>query len=198
MNQSRRVRSQDSTAQLSRTSGFTLVEVMIAAAVLVIALLGFLGATVRSYYLTAEVRHHDQARALLQSFADEFMRRPVTTGISPNVTIVPFFQDTNSLRTGLYLNWNGISGTETGLIIPLGGGIPNPDDPTYAGIVAEKKPIFVTVTRLVQHIQPSDGTTVATPVITAAGRMISAEFQVTYKANGRQQVESLTILRTNP
>ena len=169
--------------RLQPDRGFTLVEVMIAALVMVIALLGLLGSTIRAYQLSAEARYRDQARALLQSEADEFLRREVTSGTPP--TVVPFFQTSLAERSD-FLTWNTIPGSDPS---HLGG---DPNGPT------------ATVTRWIQDIDEDPANAGSTlgevnqdnVTVTNAGKMLFATFAVTYQVNGRNHTEKLTIART--
>ncbi len=50
----------------------SLVEVMIAFAVMTVVLLAILGAILQAYRMNEDARRRDPVRALLQSFADDF------------------------------------------------------------------------------------------------------------------------------
>jgi hypothetical protein len=164
---------------------------MIAALVLVIAMLGCIGALISAYRVSEVTRRRDEARALLQSFCDRFLRE--TTRDASN-HYYPFFVTTVGTEpTGVGLTWTGFdgvrqTGTSGGLLIPNGlGG-------------SSDTGIDVTVTRLVQELdEAGDPIAVDTDqsTFTAAGRMILATFTATYQVNRRQQTVQLTVARSD-
>jgi hypothetical protein len=158
---------------------------MIAAVVLVITLLGFIGGVTEAYKMTAIARHRDQARALLQSWADEFLRDELQTKDAAGViTVNGLFQTNYSagpLGQGTYLVWNNIVGGAGGLVVPLGG---DPQSPS------------VTVTRWVRDIdEVNGGVAIDHAINSAAGRLLIATFTAQYSVNNRQQTVSLTVAR---
>lgn len=74
-------------------SGFTLMEVMMAAMVFAMASVGIYSMLFKAYQLAALSRYHDDARAVLQTFADQFERIAVSdiiyTDGSNNVVTFP-------------------------------------------------------------------------------------------------------------
>lgn len=168
---------------LLNTRGFTLVEVMIAFVVMVIALLGFLGTASRAYQLTSNSRARDQARAILQSFAEDFerLRTVQQVGSPPTPQFVNFFQTSNSVSYD-FVSWNGVTGTSAShLRVPLGGDPANP-------VIAE-------ISRFVRDIDEATGADSTDTSVTAAGKMLVATFTATYTVNREPQTVSLTIAR---
>lgn len=96
--------------------GFTLLEVMISAFVLVAALAGYLSTVVQAYRLDETARRRDQVRAVLQSFADQFNRGSVTfvdENDADKKKINAFFDPAqNTVETGFGLQWIDGNGTK--------------------------------------------------------------------------------------
>ncbi len=178
----------------SAASGFTLVEVAFAALVLAIALVSFIGTLMASYRMSELARRRDEARALVQSFCDRFLRETAKDNAG---SYYPLFQTTITVvPTGVGLSWTGFDGIRydgtagEGLLIPHGLGGSDPSDPG----------IDVHVWRLVQEVdEQADPITVNTDqtTYTKAGRMILATFSAVFVVNGRQQTVSLSVARSD-
>lgn len=164
--------------------GLTLLEVMIAVAVLVLTLLGYLGSLVLSYRMEEDARRRDQVRAILQSFADDFMCQDVR---DPSRAVKPFFR-IETAPTGAGLAWTDSSGATSvgdlaGLRFRLGG------DPAAPEVV---------VTRQVREVNQTP--TMGTPVLSltnpsSVGRELVGEFVGTYLVGNRRHTLTLRVVR---
>ncbi len=172
--------------------GFTLLEVAFAALILATALVSFIGTIMTSYRMSDMTRRRDEARALLQSFCDRFLRE---TAKNADGTYNPLFQTTiTTVPTGEGLSWTGFDGVRytgnaaEGLLIPKGlGG-------------ADGGGIDVHVWRLVQEVDEETVPIVVNAdqtTYTKAGRMILATFSAIYTVNGRQQTVRLSVARSD-
>jgi prepilin-type N-terminal cleavage/methylation domain-containing protein len=167
--------------------GFTLVETMIATAVFTMGILGVYAMMLKSYELVTLARHRDNGRALLLSFADQFLRLQ-TTDLIPGSGVVTRQLFANSPSpTGDGLSWTDstgtvVVGTGSGLLVTLG--------------EAGSSQVPATVTRVVNFIDSTTGNTVSGATTTAAGWMLEATFTITYSIRGRTQTQSLTVARS--
>lgn len=166
--------------------GLTLVEVMIAGAIMVMLLLALLGTILQAYRMNEESRRRDQARAILQSFANDFACNNIWQGVGvPN----PLFAITTT-PTGTGMSWTSANGTTTdgttdGLIIRLGG------DPQAPQIVVRRHVRNVNET-MAQGSPDNDAS-----IKSSVGRELVAEFSAVYTVNSRAKTITLTILRAD-
>jgi type II secretory pathway pseudopilin PulG len=154
---------------------------MIASVILIIALLALFGALMTSYQISAVTRRRDQARAVLQSFCDQFLRQSVK---NKDGTIVILFRTTTA-PTGAGLSWNGVPGVGSYLTVPLGGNS------------ADDTPIDAKIDRQVSELDEVTGVPDTSTTDTATGRMLLATFTARYDVNQRPQTISLTVTRTD-
>ena len=171
---------------MGRRNGLTLVEVMVASVIMAATLLAYLGAFIQAYKMEEDARRRNQARAVLQSAVEDFMRRPI---VDSSKSVDPLFY-VSPMMTGNGLKWRDPSGTEIvgtvdGLKIRLGG------DPTA--------PL---ITVLHQVWQVNETATVGTPDTALtdsgnSGRQIAGEFVAEYTVNGRKTSLSMWALRTD-
>jgi len=150
-----------------------------------LVLLAVLGSVLQAYRMNEDARRQDQVRAVLQSFADDFMCAKVRDDTK---AIQPFFQ-VSAAPTGVGLSWKvsggaTVTGTTTGLTFALGG---------------ESAP-KVLITRWVREVD--EGTTTGTPDFSSAdksavGREIVAQFTATYTVNRRTRVVTLSTIRSD-
>ena len=166
-------------------SGLTLVEVMVSAVVMAGVLLAVLGSVIQAYRMNEDARRQDQVRAILQSFADDFMCAKIRDA---SKAIVPFFQVTMT-PTGTGLSWTDGSGaTSVGTVAGL--------EFALDGKSAPK----VQITRWVREV--NEGKTSGTPDFSSAdqsavGREIVGQFSATYQVNHRTHVITLSMIRSD-
>jgi len=184
--------------------GFTLVEVMVAATIVAAAALGIYAMLIKSYQVMALGRCRDQARAVLRTYADQFLRLQTTKNIRPNTVPVPGAPGTfvtagvytlhlfvpTLAPTGQGLVWGRLNDDTTG--------IPSADVaslPITLGPPGSSTPATLTrnVTPLTLAGEPS-----LTRVIGAAGYMVTGTFTVTYSLIGKSYSESITVVRAVP
>jgi len=172
--------------------GFTLVETMIATLVFCIGILGVYAMMLKSYELVTMSRHRDNGRALLTSFADEFLRLQTADKIAGTGVVRGLFVP--HAATGMGLTWTDSTGaTIDGNLHPAGLPVLLGDsgDPTKGSQV----PAVVTreVTLIDTNGNPIPGTN---PTLTAAGYLVQATFTIAYQIHGRQQNQSLIVARS--
>ena len=166
--------------------GFTLVEVMIATTVFTMGILGVYAMMLKSYELVTLARHRDNGRALLLSFADQFLRLQTTDQIGGAIITRNLFV-ANTVPDAGGLNWTDTSGhvatvDSQGLHVLLG-------DSSSSQVPA-------TVTRVVSNIDSATGDQVAGATATAAGWMLQATFTISYTIKGRPQSQSIVVARS--
>jgi prepilin-type N-terminal cleavage/methylation domain-containing protein len=167
--------------------GFTLVEAMIATLVFALGILGVYAMMIKSYELVALARHRDNGRAVLISFADQFLRLQTTDLVPGSGIVTRGLFATTSTPTGLGLNWTDstgarVVGTSSGLTVALG-------DNSSSSVPA-------TVTRSVTNLNVPSGNPATGVTATAAGWMLQATFTINYSVKGRPQSQSLTVARS--
>jgi Tfp pilus assembly protein PilE len=168
--------------------GMTLAEAMMATFVFTLGMLGVYMMLVKSYQLVNLARHRDNARAVLLTYADQFLRLQTTDS---NGNLIFFFQNA-SAPTSFGLSWtdsnnNTVSNTTntadtTGLPITLGD----------TGSTAIPANVF----RTCLPINMATGTTQSAPTLAAAGYMLQGTFSITYNVNGRTISQSITVARS--
>lgn len=177
-----------SRLRLGSKRAMTLAEAMMATFVFTLGMLGVYMMLVKSYQMVNLARHRDNARAVLLTYADQFLRLQTTDS---NGNLIFFFQNA-SAPTSFGLSWtdsynNTVSNTTNtadtaGLPITLG-------DSNSTAIPAR-------VFRTVLPINMSTGTTQSSPPLTAAGYMLQGTFTVTYTVNARVISQSITVARS--
>jgi hypothetical protein len=184
----------NSWARLRRRAnrGMTLAETMIATLVFSMGILGVYAMMLKSYELVTLARHRDNARALLVSFGDQFLRLQTTdAGTNGSNNPRPLFILTNLTGpTGTGLSWTDVNGnagfidTTNGLLqVALG-------DSTGGS-----SQVTAHVSRAVNYVDSTTGNVVASQPATAAGWMLQGTFTITYPIRGRIQTQSLTVAR---
>jgi Tfp pilus assembly protein PilV len=166
----------------------TLAEAMMATFVFTLGMLGVYMMLVKSYQMVNLARHRDNARAVLLTYADQFLRVQTTDPVSGGV--IPLFQAT-TVPTGYGLSWTDSNGNTTqalpttdagGLTVTLGD----------TGSTAISAQVF----RSVQPLNMTTGATMTSATITAAGYMLQGTFTITYNVNGRAISQSITVARS--
>jgi prepilin-type N-terminal cleavage/methylation domain-containing protein len=184
-------------ARLIPVQGFTLMEVIVAMGVFLMVTLGIYTMLFQSYEMVRSVRYHDAARAVLESFGDQFLRLQTTYMDNGVVTICPLFQVRAADDLGTGLKWHDlakqvgeqdIDGTAGGLTVTLGklGG----------SALTSASPIMATVTESVTDLSDTTGTPRTTSIYTAAGRMLQGTFTISYTLGNRVQTLTLTVARS--
>jgi len=174
---------------------FTLVEVMIATAVFTMGILGVYAMMIKSYELVTLSRHRDNARALLQTFSDQFLRLETTDPGALGPVIRPLFKtDEWAQKPGDGLVWKDSTGWTWGNL---------PNDDVNGPMIPLGDPLKDTamvmghLTRHVSYVA-SDGTPTSAHVQTAAGWLLQATFTIEYSISGRMQTQSITVARRVP
>lgn len=181
--------------------GFTLVEVMIATAVFTVGILGVYAMMIKSYQLVTMSRHRDNGRAILVSFADEFLRLQVSDAGITRSLFVP------STATFVGLKWTDPDGTPLNgdtYVAPTMPPNPYPGLPVWlgsTGVSGEGSPIQAYVTREVHFLDSAGNPLPSTDndpavVLVAAGYLLQATFTINYSYNNQQQTQSLTVVRS--
>jgi type II secretory pathway pseudopilin PulG len=203
--------SGDAIRRTRRSAGFTLVEVMVTAVLLVMAALPIFWILVDSYRLVTLTRYRDNARAVLQTYADQFLRLQ-TSDTQGSTMTRPFFTRVDPPGTGVGLLWDNNStpglnltslSNETGFQTPATSGASLPiilgGTQTTAGSLPANG-IPAQVTRTVQGIDSNGNIVSGSTSFTAisAGEMLLGTFTITYTVNNQQITQSLSVLRAAP
>ena len=168
---------------------------MIATAVFTMGILGVYAMMIKSYELVTLSRHRDNARALLQTFSDQFLRLETTDPGPTGPIIRPLFKTAEwAQKPGDGLVWKDSNGTTWGTLpnddvngpmMPLG-------DPTR-----DTAMVMGHLTREVTYLD-SSGRPTLVHLQTAAGWLLQAKFTIEYSINGRMQRQSITVARRVP
>jgi type II secretory pathway pseudopilin PulG len=199
------------TKRTRGATGFTLVEVMVTAGVLVMAALPILWILIDSYRLVTYTRYRDNARAVLQTYVDQFLRLQ-TSDTQGSTMTRPYFTRVDPPGTGVGLLWDnnatpGLNLTslsnETGFQTPATSGTYLPviiggTQTTAGGLPANGIP--AQITRVVQGVDANGNLVpVASPfTAVSAGEMLLGTFTITYTVNNQQITQSLSVLRAAP
>jgi type II secretory pathway pseudopilin PulG len=173
-----------------RIAGFTLVEAMVATTIFTMLTLGVYAALIKSYQIIALARSRDQARAVLRTYADQFMRLQTTEKVGASTYNRWLFNPTGG-ATGRGLLWGALSDRNTSTDAPIVSSIA-----ITLGSGTQTTP--ATLTRNVSYVNPSTGVPSGTQQIDAAGFLLTGTFAITYSQVGKQHVESLTVVRAAP
>ena len=188
-----------------------------AAVIVTIGALGVYNALFQAYALSARARYLDEGRAILQTFADQFLRLdtaakdPVSGVIYTRELFVPVSSGTGAglqywyptitspgVLSNELSNATSFASSGTGASVYIGGpqGAPNA--------------ILATVTRVVQAVDPGPhvpGTHIGgspnggatfpsgTNPSYGAGKLLLGTFAITYQLNGRTVTQTLSVLR---
>jgi Tfp pilus assembly protein PilV len=172
--------------------GFTLMEVMLASAFLVMTAAGFFSLLFKAYELSALARYRDDARSVLQTYADQFDQLIVTQPTTGNYvfgksgTGLAYWQSTNS---DLELSSISASATTTTTSVPasmptvyIGGNGPG---------IQNENSLPATISYTITPI-----TNVGGPLTFIGGQaLFQATFTISYQVYGRTYYQSLTVVR---
>jgi prepilin-type N-terminal cleavage/methylation domain-containing protein len=179
------------TPKCRRQSGFTLVEAMMSMVIFSLCSLGFFQALVKGYQLTALARTHDNARAALRGYVDQFqrlsIRKPTAGNPDPGEPLALFTVTGSPTGNGLR-GWGQICDA-----------LYNEAQPStvYLQIGPEGSSINALITREVSFINPTTGVVSGTDGLLAAGYLLQATFTITYTAQGRTYTKSITTMRAD-
>jgi prepilin-type N-terminal cleavage/methylation domain-containing protein len=179
----------------SRLKGMTLVEVMVAASLFVIVMLGAMAGVLAAYRLTLSTRYQDRALNAMVSIIDQFQNSPSFDHSHPPGALKTMFEVT-TVPTGTGLAWDqskqcfiypggtlptgAIEGDAAGLVIPLN------------TVGSSDLPIEATITREVTDRTPSSARD-------AAGKLVEGKFVLTYQIFGHPKSLQFRVLRNlNP
>lgn len=173
-----------------RSGGFTLVEVMMATLILTMVSLGIYVAMIKSYQMSALTRARDDARGVLRSYGDQFLRLQTTDLVGGTAYNRWLFNITPG-PTGQGLTWGALSNTNTSvqaedipaLPITLGG---------------TNNPIPALLTRHVRYVNAATGNSTTTQEIAAAGYFLVGTFSISFSMVGKEYSQSITLVRAAP
>ncbi len=173
--------------------GFTLVEVMIATMVFTMGILGVYAMMIKSYELVTLSRHRDNARALLLSFSDQFLRLQTTDqNPLPNQPPIlrPLFNTTGAGSDGLA--WTDSMGVHH---------TPNAGDPYFTVLLGDSgdssvgSQVPARVSRTVTYVDTA-GVPAGSAIPAAAGWLLQGTFTISYEISGKTQTQSITVARS--
>ncbi len=179
------------TPKSRRKSGFSLLEAMMSMVIFSMCSLGFFQALIKGYQLTALARVHDNARAALRGYVDQFQRlsiRVPTAGNPDPGEPLALFTVTGSPTGNGLRGWGQISDA-----------LYNEAQPStvYIQIGPQDTPINAQITRQVSFLNPATGETSGTDGLLAAGYLLQATFTITYTTQGRTYSKSITTMRAD-
>lgn len=168
--------------------GLSLLEVMIAAGAFAMVSLGIITLTTRTYELSAKARVRDNARAILRTYADQFLRLQTTEETSTGTWNRWLFNIADT-PTGQGLKWGELSDD-------IGDVQVEPMGPIILG--SGNVGVPTTITRRVVYVDPNTGEESANLIRLAAGNYLKATFIASYTFNRRAYTQELTVLRAVP
>ncbi len=175
-------------------AAFTLVEAMVSTVIFTMCMLGVYTIELRAYHLASLTRYRDNARAVLQSYADQFERLQTTDTSGYTLWL---FNTTGNAYTGEGLLWDDNSGTPQLSNESTAGSAATSASGLSITLGATSSTIPATVTRLVEQIGPTTGTS-TTAAYTAAGYLLRGTFSINFTVSGSSYTQRLTVLRAVP
>jgi hypothetical protein len=175
---------------------------MLAASIFTLAGLGSYWLLIKSYQLVALARYRDDARAVLQSFGEQFQRLQTSDKVSGTTYTRWLFNPSAFTGQGLLWDQNSTPGVSlnsvsaenssaaaatltTGLQVMIGGNVQN-------GVLA-------TVQHEVLIIDPATGQSIAAaPEQPNEGELLLGTFSITYTVNQQPFTQNLSVLRAAP
>ena len=182
-----RERSCDSARRSRRTAGFSLVEVMLAAIVFTMAGLGSYWLLIKSYQLVAFARYRDEARAVLQTFAEQFQRLQ-TSNMVGSVTYTRWLFNPSGY-TGYGLLWDNTATPGVSLnsisVETIDASSATPPTGLVLMIGGAQNGIRAIVTHEVAYVDPSNGaTTASAPEQANEGELLVGTFKINFGTLG--------------
>ena len=191
-----------------RFAGFTLVEAMVATVVFTMSTIGIYTMLIKSYQMSALARCRDEARAVLRTYSDQFLRlettaevtvpaNPLTATPETKATYNRWLFNPTSGPSGRGMVWGALNDGNTS----TDGHIPDPvvGDaylPITLGTGSHTVP--AKLTRDVSYVTASTGATSGSQQIGPAGFIIRATFAVSYSLGGKNYSQSVTVVRLAP
>jgi hypothetical protein len=171
---------------------------MVATTLFAMGTLGLYQLLIYAYQLSALCRYRDEARGVIMSFADQFMRLQTTTTVNGTAYQRYLFQTTTA-PTGTGLVW----GTT------VNGGLSSQDSydsalPTvqqsYLAVTlgGTTNPVAGQVTRTAVALNPANGASASSTTFTAAGYLLLGTFSISYSVFGKSYTQSVAIVRSVP
>ena len=173
-----------------RVAGFTLLEAMLSTTIFTMVTLGVYTILIKSYQMIALSRCRDEARAVLRTYADQFLRLQTTERVSGATYNRWLFNPTNG-PSGRGLRWGALSDRNTSTAAPEVDNIA-----ITLGSGGHATP--ATLTRDVRYVASGSGANVTALNIDAAGFMLSATFSINYRSSGKAYTQSVTVIRATP
>jgi hypothetical protein len=183
-----------------------LVEVMMAACILTFVGLGLLTILIKAYDLVGLTRYHDDARAVLQTFASQFERLQTSDLDSSGSAQDRLFFQLSDTYTAKGLLWDSTSTSDVtnvnldSLSNEKGGTSPKNSDDTLGlqvEIGGSQSGVIAHVWHMVQQVS-DDGSTGSAVSVSSAGEMLLGTFKITYTLNGLEHTQSISVLRAAP
>ena len=173
-----------------RVAGFTLLEAMLSTTIFTMVTLGVYTILIKSYQMIALSRCRDEARAVLRTYADQFLRLQTTERVSGATYNRWLFNPTNA-ATGRGLHWGELSDDNTSTPAEDVGNIA-----ITLGTGGHATP--ARLTRDVRYVASATGANVNALSIDAAGFMLSATFAISYTSSGKAYTQFITVTRATP
>jgi Tfp pilus assembly protein PilV len=173
-----------------RVAGFTLLEAMLSTTIFTMVTLGVYTILIKSYQMIALSRCRDEARAVLRTYADQFLRLQTTERVSGATYNRWLFNPTNG-PSGRGLRWGELSDRNTSTAATEVANIP-------ITLGTGGHATAATLTRDVRYVASSSGANVNALSIDAAGFMLSATFAINYRSSGKAYTQSITVTRATP
>lgn len=196
------------TRRLFSTRGVTLVELMISTLLFSIVSLATLSTLLTAYRISATVRYRDQARFVLATACDQFLRASITDSSGPSTR--PFFTVTEvggvPTPTGVGLSWYG--DRQTFVITPptsaplyalctSNGAVGDANGMVFQLAANTPVPVSAKLMRLVRAVDPTTGDVISgQPTPTTAGYLLRGDFTISFQFQNQTFVESNTVLRS--
>ena len=163
---------------------------MLSTTIFTMVTLGVYTILIKSYQMIALSRCRDEARAVLRTYADQFLRLQTTERVSGATYNRWLFNPTNA-ATGRGLRWGELSDRNTSTAAEDVGNIA-----ITLGTGGHATP--ATLTRDVRYVASSSGANVNALSIDAAGFLLSATFAINYRSSGKSYTQSITVTRATP
>lgn len=163
---------------------------MLSTTIFTMVTLGVYTILIKSYQMIALSRCRDEARAVLRTYADQFLRLQTTERVSGATYNRWLFNPTNG-PSGRGLHWGELSDDNTSTAADEVANIP-------ITLGTGGHATAATLTRDVRYVASGSGANVSALSIDAAGFMLSATFAINYRSSGKAYTQSITVTRATP